>query len=90
LAAAHIGWCSHDPLNSEARPAGNASEAGVVESELYVERRSDLVVATVRWPYLNEQGEEVGEEAASYTPWRGEDDRYELRSLLLRTLPKRK
>jgi hypothetical protein len=36
------------------------SEAGVVESE-----EQDRVVATVRWPYLNERDEEVGEEAAS-------------------------
>lgn len=51
---------------------------------------SDLVVATVRWPYLNERGDEVGEEAASYTLLRGEDGSYKLRSLLLRTLTKRK
>lgn len=47
---------------------------------------ADLVVASVRPPYLNERDEG----AASYTLLRGEDGSYELRSLLLRTLPKRK
>jgi hypothetical protein len=44
----------------------------------------DLVVATVRWPYLNERDEELGEESSSYTLLRGEDGSYKLRSILMR------
>ncbi|RYZ02859.1 MAG: hypothetical protein EOO73_30205 [Myxococcales bacterium] len=45
---------------------------------------TDLVVATVRWPYLNEHDEELGEESSSYTLLRGEDGSYKLRSILMR------
>lgn len=44
----------------------------------------DLVVVTVRWPYLNEADEELGEESSSYTLLRGEDGGYKLRSILMR------
>lgn len=45
---------------------------------------ADLVVATVRWPYLNARDEELGEETSSYTLLRGEDGSYKLRSILKR------
>jgi hypothetical protein len=45
---------------------------------------TDLVVATVRWPYLNEREEELGEETSSYTLLRGEDGSYKLRTILMR------
>lgn len=45
---------------------------------------TDLVVATVRWPYLNERDEELGEETSSYTLLRGEDGSYKLRTILMR------
>jgi hypothetical protein len=45
---------------------------------------TDLVVVTVRWPYLNDQDEELGEESSSYTLLRGEDGSYKLRSILMR------
>lgn len=45
---------------------------------------TDLVVATVRWPYLNEREEELGEETSSYTLLRGEDGSYKLRAVLMR------
>lgn len=44
----------------------------------------DLVVVTVRWPYLNDEDEELGEESSSYTLLRGEDGSYKLRSVLMR------
>lgn len=45
---------------------------------------TDLVVATVRWPYLNESDEELGEETSSYTLLRGEDGSFKLRTILMR------
>lgn len=46
---------------------------------------SDLVVATVRWPYLDDQDQELGEETASYTLLRGENGSFKTRSVLLRS-----
>lgn len=45
---------------------------------------TDLVVATVRWPYLDDQDEVLGEESSSYTLFRGEDGSFKLRSVLMR------
>lgn len=45
---------------------------------------TDLVVATVRWPHLNESEEELGEETSSYTLLRGEDGGFKLRAILMR------
>lgn len=45
---------------------------------------SDLVIATVRWPYLDAQERTVGEETSSYTLLRGEDGSYKLRVVTCR------
>jgi hypothetical protein len=44
----------------------------------------DLVIATVRWPYLDDQENVLGEESSSYTLFRGEDGSFKLRSVLMR------
>jgi hypothetical protein len=45
---------------------------------------SDLVIATVRWPYLDQNEKELGEETSSYTLLRGEDGGFKLRAITLR------
>ncbi len=44
----------------------------------------DLVIATVRWPYLDQNEKEVGEETSSYTLLRGEDGGFKLRAITMR------
>lgn len=44
----------------------------------------DLVIATVRWPYMDDNGRVFGEESSSYTLLRGEDGSYKLRVITLR------
>ena len=44
----------------------------------------DLVIATVRWPYLDANDRVLGEEASSYTLLRGEDGSFKLRIITLR------
>jgi hypothetical protein len=44
----------------------------------------DLVIATVRWPYLDANDRVLGEESSSYTLLRGEDDSFKLRVITLR------
>lgn len=44
----------------------------------------DLVIATVRWPYLDENDRVLGEESSSYTLLRGEDGGFKLRAITLR------
>jgi hypothetical protein len=44
----------------------------------------DLVVATVRWPYLDQNDRVLGEESSSYTLLRGEDGSFKLRVITLR------
>ena len=44
----------------------------------------DLVVATVRWPYLDENDRVLGGESSSYTLLRGEDGSFKLRVITLR------
>jgi hypothetical protein len=44
----------------------------------------DLVIAKVRWPYLDQQGEVVGEEVSSYTLLRGENGSFKLRVATMR------
>lgn len=44
----------------------------------------DLVVARVRWPYLDENERVLGEESSSYTLLRGEDGSFKLRVITLR------
>jgi hypothetical protein len=44
----------------------------------------DLVIATVRWPYLDGNDRVLGEESSSYTLLRGEDGSFKLRVITLR------
>lgn len=44
----------------------------------------DLVIATVRWPYLDANERAVGEETSSYTLLRGEDGSFKLRVATMR------
>lgn len=44
----------------------------------------DLVIATVRWPYLDQNDRTLGEESSSYTLLRGEDGGFKLRVITLR------
>lgn len=44
----------------------------------------DLVIATVRWPYLDRNDRTLGEESSSYTLLRGEDGGFKLRVITLR------
>lgn len=44
----------------------------------------ELVIATVRWPYLDQNERVVGEESSSYTLLRGEDGGYKLRVITMR------
>lgn len=64
------------------------NERGITQTRAEIQHLdwvgTDLVVATVRWPYLNDQDEELGEESSSYTLLRGEDGSYKLRSILMR------
>ena len=45
---------------------------------------ADLVIATVRWPYLDGNDRTVGEESSSYTLLRGEDGGFKLRVITMR------
>ena len=44
----------------------------------------DLVIATVRWPYLDQSDRVLGEESSSYTLLRGEDGSFKLRVVTMR------
>ena len=44
----------------------------------------DLVIATVRWPYLDQNDRTLGEESSSYTLLRGEDGGFKLRVITMR------
>lgn len=44
----------------------------------------DLVIVTVRWPYLDQNEKEVGEESSSYTLLRGEDGGFKVRVVTMR------
>lgn len=44
----------------------------------------DLVIAMVRWPYLDQQDRTLGEESSSYTLLRGEDGGFKLRVITMR------
>jgi hypothetical protein len=45
---------------------------------------TDLVLATVRWPYLDENDQVLGEESSTYTLLRGEDGSFKLRAITMR------
>jgi hypothetical protein len=44
----------------------------------------DLVIATVRWPYLDQNDRVLGEESSSYTLLRGEDGGFKVRVVTMR------
>ena len=44
----------------------------------------DLLIATVRWPYLDGNDRVLGEESSSYTLLRGEDGSFKLRVITMR------
>ncbi len=44
----------------------------------------NLVIASVRWPYLDQNEKEVGEESSSYTLLRGEDGGFKVRVVTMR------
>jgi|SRR5688572_14096265 hypothetical protein len=44
----------------------------------------DLVIARVRWPYLDQNDRTLGEESSSYTLLRGEDGGFKLRVITMR------
>ena len=44
----------------------------------------DLVIATVRWPYLDENERVLGDESSSYTLLRGEDGSFKVRVVTMR------
>jgi len=45
---------------------------------------TDLVIATVRWPYLDQNDRTLAEESSSYTLLRGEDGGFKLRVVTMR------
>lgn len=44
----------------------------------------ELVMATVRWPYLDQNDRTIGEESSTYTLLRGEDGSFKLRVITFR------
>ena len=44
----------------------------------------NLMIVTVRWPYLDQNEKEVGEESSSYTLLRGEDGGFKVRVVTMR------
>ncbi len=61
---------------------------GIADTRAEIERldwvSDDLVVADVRWPYLKENGEEIGEERSTYTLMKGSGGELRIRSILMR------
>lgn len=64
------------------------NERGIMDTRAEIEDldwiSEDLVVATVRWPYLDQNEKELGAERSSYTLFRGEDGSYKVRVVTLR------
>jgi ketosteroid isomerase-like protein len=57
------------------------TRADIVDEEWIGDR---LVVVKVRWPYLDEEGHEVGAEASDYTLRRDDAGQLKVRSILMR------
>jgi hypothetical protein len=61
---------------------------GIADTRAEIQRfdwvSEDLVVVDVRWPYLTEDGTEVGEETSSYTLMADRDGELKIRSVLMR------
>jgi hypothetical protein len=64
------------------------NERGIVSTRAEITQldwvSDDLVIATVRWPYLDETCRVLGEESSSYTLLRGEDGSFKVRVVTLR------
>ncbi len=61
---------------------------GIADTRAEIQRldwvSEDLVVVDVRWPYLTEDGVEVGEENSSYTLMADSDGALKIRTVLMR------
>jgi hypothetical protein len=61
---------------------------GIVETRAEITHlewiNQDLVIATVRWPYIDQNERVLGEESSSYTLLRGEDGGFKLRVITMR------
>lgn len=61
---------------------------GITDTRAEIQRldwvSEDLVVVDVRWPYLNAQGEEIGEERSTYTLLGDAQGQLKIRSVLMR------
>jgi hypothetical protein len=64
------------------------NERGIMDTRAEIEELDwideDLVIATVRWPYLDQNEKEHGSERSSYTLFRGEDGSYKVRVVTMR------
>lgn len=57
------------------------TRADIIDLERVGDR---IVIVTVRWPYLDESGHEVGAESSDYTLRRDDDGRLRIRAVLMR------
>lgn len=64
------------------------NERGIMDTRADIEDldwiTDDLVIATVRWPYLDQNERELGAERSSYTLFKGEDGSYKVRAITMR------
>jgi len=64
------------------------NERGIVSTRAEITHldwvSNDLVIATVRWPYMDGIDRVLGEESSSYTLLRGEDGSFKVRVVTLR------
>jgi len=64
------------------------NERGIVSTRAEITNldwiTEDLVIATVRWPYLDGNDRVLGQESSSYTLLRGEDGSFKLRVITMR------
>ena len=64
------------------------NERGIVSTRAEITEldwvSDDLVIATVRWPYLDGSDRVLGEESSSYTLLRGEDGSFKVRVVTMR------
>jgi hypothetical protein len=56
------------------------ARAEIVRAEWVTDR---IVIAQVRWPYIDEHGEEIGEESSTYTLRRDDRDNLKLRCVVM-------
>lgn len=64
------------------------NERGIIDTRAEIEDLDwvgeDLVIVTVRWPYLDQNEKELGAERSSYTLLRGEDGGFKVRVITMR------